>query len=706
MRPVRLGTNRVRRVEFLLTISATAVAIAGCGGGSGTPPNAAPSANAGDDRIVDEGTAVVLAGDGADRDGAVQSYRWTQVSGPSVVLDDAAAAETEFTSPDYAEGQSELVFWLTVTDDDGATGIDDVTVTVNALPTAAAGADQDVDGEQRVRLTGRGEDRDGSIESYALEQLSGARVVLDDADTAEVEFTAPAYAEGQAELLFRLTVTDNRGATATDEVTVSVNPPAPQADDPFARWNDLEPESWWRPSAPYTCAQTANPSSPWLAAGLMDLGGSDPLSLIRYFGNGSYLRFGNMGFWGCTPLLKYPDSYRLDPPADPTYYSLGELDIHVDIARVPANAAGWLDDDGERVEFSMERAVSLLNTYVAFYFRRVSGDRLRITFHAGHDFAVPGDGSPSAMQNRQFRLLRACLDECEHGAPGGLNRILLHDVAADTAGEAYNGWARLGLASLRDENMETVVHEMGHGWMAWPHSFTEVGWRGDPDDEVGPPNPYSNFYDIMSALDLTPILGWDLWMPSPLAINRYAAGWIHPEDVALHVTEEATYILSEPGETGHQFLVIHSGRRYAFTTVEVLEDRAPKFTVERWDVYDPVNETGRRSRRYHGVLVSRYDQTGGTGINARFGPALYDRSNPDYLTDVGWGRDDYSLLGDGQSREIGGGVKVSVQSPGRGSWAVTVSGGRLAAFDRWCDPIWFSGAEYDTGCFLDEAEWE
>lgn len=271
------------------------------------------------------------------------------------------------------------------------------------------------------------------------------------------------------------------------------------------------------------------------------------------------------------------------------------------------------------------------------------------------------------MQNQQFRLLRACLDECEHGAPGGLNRILLNDVAADTAGAAYNGRARFGLASLREEDMETIVHEMGHGWMAWPHSFAEVGWRGDPDDEVGPPNPYSNFCDIMSALDLNPILGWDVWMPSTLAIDRYTAGWIRPEDVALHVTEEATYLLSEPRATGHQFLVIHSGRRQAFTTVEVLEARSPKFTVERWDVYDPVNETGRRPRRYRGVLVSRYDQTGGTGINARFGPALYDRSNPDYLTDVGWGGTTIRCWATGNRARSAGGSRSAHKVPGAGA---------------------------------------
>lgn len=154
------------------------------------------------------------------------------------------------------------------------------------------------------------------------------------------------------------------------------------------------------------------------------------------------------------------------PPADPTYYLLGNLDIWVDVARVPRDASGWSLDDGRRVNFSMHRAVEVLNTYVATYFRRVSDDRLRITFHNGNEFTVTGDGSPAEAENLQFRLAGACLNGCEHGAPGGLNRILLNDVASDTAGQGYNGWARFGLATLEIENMETIIHEIGHGWMA------------------------------------------------------------------------------------------------------------------------------------------------------------------------------------------------------------------------------------------------
>ena len=485
----------------------------------------------------------------------------------------------------------------------------------------------------------------------------------------------------------------------------SDTPSSDTVEDPFARWNELEPRSWWRESEPYSCMQTEKRTSPWLDAGLVDLGGSDPLSLIRYFGNSSYLRYGNMGFHGCTRLDKYPDAFHLDPPADPAYYSRGELEIRVDIARVPPDARGWHLDDGKRVSLGMAEAVGLLNTHVAAYFRRVSGQALQMIFHAGNEFEVGGDGSPDAAQERQFELAGVCLqeNECENGAPGGLNRILLNDVATDTGGSAYNGWATFGLASFVNRNMELIVHEIGHGWMAWPHSYFEAPWQGAPGEDPGPPNPYSNLYDIMSSLALVPILGWSSQMPATLAINRYAAGWIRPENVALHTEDSGNYTLGEPLRGGDQFLVIHSGRSHAFTTLEVLEERPARFEVATPDVYDPDAPGQRRARRYDGVLVSRYDQSAGTGIQARFGPALYHRNNPDVLVDLGWGRDDYALISNGETREIGGGVTVGVSKNAGGGFNVSVSGGKMAEFDAWCAPIWFSGNEYDTGCLLDEA---
>ena len=187
-----------------------------------------------------------------------------------------------------------------------------------------------------------------------------------------------------------------------------------------------------------------------------------------------------------------------------------------------------------------------------------------------------------------------------------------------------------------------------------------------------------------------------------MAINRYSAGWIDADKVALHVNESGTYRLSKPLDAGKQFLVIHSGRQYAFTTLEVLPERPAAFVNSTAEVYDPSAPGGQRAFRYDGVLVSRYDQSRGAGTNARFGPALYDTRNPEATHDVGHGRDDYSLIGDGESRDIGGGITVSVSKNADGSYNVAVSGGKIAPFDPWCFRLWFEKSiEYDTGCKLD-----
>ena len=234
--------------------------------------------------------------------------------------------------------------------------------------------------------------------------------------------------------------------------------------------------------------------------------------------------------------------------------------------------------------------------------------------------------------------------------------------------------------------MATIVHEIGHGWMAWPHSFAEVPWRPYPGWDLDRPEPYSNRYDIMSSNDYS---GWDPRLQSTLAINRYTAGWIRPDDVALHLEESGSYTLVPPRDRGHQFLVVHSGRRHAFTTLEVLDEVPRVHQLSERVIYDPSSPGNRRRPRYEGVFVSRYDQTAGTGPQARLGPALYNRDNPDFLTDVGWGNDDHSLIPDGESRDIGGGVTVSVSRNRDGSYEVTVAGGQTAPFERWCFPLWF-----------------
>ena len=104
----------------------------------------------------------------------------------------------------------------------------------NQAPSASAGSDISVNEQTTVTLTGSGSDTDGTIASYSWQQSAGITVELSDPNSATTEFTSPTLVTPET-LTFELTVTDNLGLSATDSMTVTVNPvneaPTAQASD-------------------------------------------------------------------------------------------------------------------------------------------------------------------------------------------------------------------------------------------------------------------------------------------------------------------------------------------------------------------------------------------------------------------------------------------------------------------------------------------
>jgi hypothetical protein len=194
------------------------------------PVNATPTVNAGSDKIVDEQTPVNLTAAANDADGEIASYSWQQMSGMPVDLSNVITtnASLNFTAPTVLvpQGTQNIVFKVTVTDNEGVSASDDVVVSVapiNAKPSVSAGDDITVDELAQVIISGNASDADGSIIIYEWTQPAGTTVDMLNADTAIMTFDAPRL-KTQATLTFRLTVTDNEIAEVFDEVNVTVNP--------------------------------------------------------------------------------------------------------------------------------------------------------------------------------------------------------------------------------------------------------------------------------------------------------------------------------------------------------------------------------------------------------------------------------------------------------------------------------------------------
>ncbi len=194
--------------------------------------NVPPVANAGADQMSTSGFigSVDLSGAAStDSDGTITAYSWVQTAGSTVTLTGSNTATPSFDNPSVSV-DTQFIFELTVTDDDGATATDSVTITVtNAPPTAVAGDDQTVAIGDDVTLAANGStDSDGTVTGFNWSQISGPSVTLISTTSSISGFTAPSVTV-DTEFEFELTVTDNSGATGTDRVIVAVSAPAPVA---------------------------------------------------------------------------------------------------------------------------------------------------------------------------------------------------------------------------------------------------------------------------------------------------------------------------------------------------------------------------------------------------------------------------------------------------------------------------------------------
>jgi len=186
--------------------------------------SSALKADAGPDQTVNSGTLVTL-----DASGSSAQTKWEQLEGAvTVKLSDDSSVKPTFTAPDITSSDPiTFIFKLTVTQEDTSKS-DTVKIIVesstqNQKPSADAGDSHTAYSGEIVRLDGSGSgDPEGRV-TYDWEQTGGVNVSLSNALSVSPEFTAPDYnPDLDMTLVFRLTITDNSGLTASDTVSISI----------------------------------------------------------------------------------------------------------------------------------------------------------------------------------------------------------------------------------------------------------------------------------------------------------------------------------------------------------------------------------------------------------------------------------------------------------------------------------------------------
>ncbi|SIN81540.1 PKD domain-containing protein [Chitinophaga niabensis] len=188
--------------------------------------NQKPISNAGVDiTITLPVNTVQLDGSASsDPDGTITYYNWTKISGPAVGnIGSPSASRTTVTGLTLA---GDYLFQLEVKDDAGARETDYVKITVlpgvNKLPVANAGGDISITlPTNTAQLDGSASsDADGTITTYAWTKVSGpAGGAITTANASKTTLTGLTIA---GEYVYQLSVTDNAGASATDQVKVVV----------------------------------------------------------------------------------------------------------------------------------------------------------------------------------------------------------------------------------------------------------------------------------------------------------------------------------------------------------------------------------------------------------------------------------------------------------------------------------------------------
>ena len=187
--------------------------------------NQAPTANAGDAQVVNEGATVTLDGtESADPNGDVLTFSWAQTAGPfDVTLENADTASPSFLATDNGA----FTFELTVADPAGLTGTATVVVPVNNVdPTLVPGDDQAAGEGDTVEIASTFADA-GVRDTHTATVDWGDESEVTSIDPAVSPLSASHVYGDEGEFTVTVTVTDDDQGIGVGSLVVVVSNVAP-----------------------------------------------------------------------------------------------------------------------------------------------------------------------------------------------------------------------------------------------------------------------------------------------------------------------------------------------------------------------------------------------------------------------------------------------------------------------------------------------
>ncbi len=183
--------------------------------------------------VIEGDTVRVDASATSDPDGDELTFKWTQIGGLAIELEESSSPLLSFLAPQVNRSET-LLFTLEVFDG-RATSSENVTVTIrnqNTAPTVSFDSENySVNEGQSFSVQATITDPDPDVLTITWEQISGSTVSITTSSNARMSFTAPQVSSPQT-LVFRVIVSDGTKSVSADISVVVNDVPAPVVEQP------------------------------------------------------------------------------------------------------------------------------------------------------------------------------------------------------------------------------------------------------------------------------------------------------------------------------------------------------------------------------------------------------------------------------------------------------------------------------------------